>query len=233
MRRRQSIPPARARLGARLATAATALVLLAGCSGLAAPPPPPETTPTPVPSPTPPARPAAMKRSPCSLAYLTVGDLIAIDSQWAAGVQAATEQAKSWRPDARLVSLQVGCAPLEDGYRWQGVYFSPAAQSFYYSDSAFTEPAEADPNAVPTLPLDRISFTQLHLALAHAGYGDGAPLDAAGGVEVRLNTASDPYGPPGTPQDVVYHVAIEDQGQVRDIFVSGQNWTIYSYQDAG
>ncbi len=86
---------------------------------------------------------------------------------------------------------------------------------------------------MPTLPLDRISFTQLHLALARAGYGDDAPLEAAGGVEVRLNAPGDPYGPPGTPQDVVYHVAIDDQGQVRDIFVSGQNWTIYSYQDAG
>ena len=50
-----------------------------------------------------------------------------------------------------------------------------------------------------------------------------------GGVVIRLNVPEDPFGPPGTPQDVVYHVAVDDQGEVRDLFVSAADWTIHQY----
>lgn len=207
------------------------LVTLAGCAGLAAPPPP-EPAPTPVPTPTPvPVAQRTPEAIRCRGGHLTVGDLVAIDAEWAAGIQGAIERAKAWRADARLVSLRVTCQPLEPMFRWQGTFYSETAQSFFASDTAQTEPAEVDPTSVPTLPLDRIAFVQLRLALARAGYDDAAPLDAAAGVEVRLNAPTDPFGPPGTPADLVYYVAVEDQGEIRDLFVSGQNWTIYSYRD--
>jgi hypothetical protein len=203
---------------------------LAGCGGVAEPPSP-TARPTAV-APTPRSAqraPTAEVAGRCVDGRLTVGDLPAADEVWAAGVQAATERATAWRSDARLVSLRVGCEPLESGFRWQGTFYAESAQSFFLSDTGQTKPAEVDPASVPTLSQDRISFHELRLSLARAGYADSAKLSAANGVEVQLNAATDPFGPPGTPQAIVYHVAIDDQGEVRDLFVSGADWTIYQY----
>ena len=165
----------------------------------------------------------------CSGGRLTVGDLPEIDADWVAGIAAATETARLWQEDARLVRLRVGCQPLESIFRWQGTFYSDAAQSFFLSDTGQTEPAEVDPADVPTLPLDRISFRELYRSLARAGHNDQDELSATNGVTIRLNAPTDPFGPSGIPGDVVYHVAVEDQGEVRDIFVSGADWITYSY----
>ncbi|MFN8591220.1 MAG: hypothetical protein U0031_07110 [Thermomicrobiales bacterium] len=55
----------------------------------------------------------------------------------------------------------VGCA-LEPAFRWRGCCQS--AQSFFYSDTGLSEPAEIDPAAVPVLPLDQVNFQELHRA---------------------------------------------------------------------
>ena len=100
------------------------------------------------------------------------------------------------------------------------------------SDIAPT-PAEAmvDPASVPALPIEEVNFRELHLALARAGYDEDAELNPATGVTVRLNAPTDPFGPPDTPQGMVYYVAIAGQGTVQDLFVSSPGWTIHSYQD--
>jgi hypothetical protein len=209
------------------------LILLAGCDGISAPAPLiAESDPTPTPSPTPP--PIALQTpvpERCAGGRLRVGDLAMIGDEWAAGVQSAIELARAWRPDARLVTMQVGCAPLEAGFRWQGRFYSQTAQSFFLSDTGMSEPAEVDPASVPALPLDEVDFRQLHLALARAGYGEDAELNPATGATVRLNAATDPFGPPGTPEGLVYHVAVVGEGNVQDLFVSSPGWTIHSYQD--
>jgi hypothetical protein len=215
-----------------LAMMTSLALMLGGCGGVAVPPsaptaPPPAPTPmAELPTRPPPTPPAA----PCLGGRLTVGDLVAIDAAWAAGVAAATERAQRWRPDVRLVRVRVACQPLEPAFRWQGTFYSDSAQSFFLSDTGQTEPAEVDPASVLTLPLDRVSFRQLHLSLARAGYADDTPLSPTSGVTVRLNDPVDPFGPPGTPQNVVYHVAVAEQGEVRDLFVSAQGWTIHQYQ---
>jgi hypothetical protein len=167
----------------------------------------------------------------CAGGRLRVGDLAQVGDEWAAGVQSAIEAALAWRPDARLVMMQVGCAPLEAGFRWQGTFYSQIAQSFFFSDTGMSEPAEVDPAAVPALPLEEVDFHELHLALARAGYSDEAELNPASGALVRLNAPTDPFGPPDTPAGLVYHVAVVDQGNVQDLFVSSPGWTIHSYQD--
>ena len=48
---------------------------------------------------------------------------------------------------------------------------------------------------------------------------------------MRLNAPTDPFGPPDTPQGVVYHVAVVEQGIVQDLFVSGSSWTVHTYRD--
>ena len=225
--------PVRGRPVVPVAFAIAVLVLLAGCTGISAPAPLiAESDPTPTPSPTPP--PVSLQTPVpvrCDGGRLRVGDLAAIGDEWAAGVQSAIELARAWRPDARLVTMQVGCAPLEAEFRWQGRFYSQTAQSFFLSDTGMSEPAEVDPASVPALPLEEVDFRQLHLALARAGYGDEAELNPATGATVRLNAATDPFGPPGTPQGLVYHVAIAGEGNVQDLFVSSPGWTILSYQD--
>lgn len=229
-------PTDRGRAAARaLAFAAAATILLAGCSGVSMPEPriaAAVATATPSPAP-----PALAQRTPeldrCAGGRLRVGDLASVGDEWVGGVQTAIEIAHTWRTDARLVTVQVGCAPLEHGFRWQGTFYSQSAQSFFFSDTRMSEPAEIDPASVPALSLEEVDFRTLHLALARAGYSDDAELNPATGATVRLNAPTDPFGPPGTPQGLVYHVAIVDQGNVQDLFVSGVGWTIHSYQDAG
>ena len=216
-----------------LAFVLAAIILLVGCSGISAPTPliaesMPTGTPTPSPAPISLLTPEPER---CAGGRLRVGDLAAIGDEWGAGVQSAIETARAWRPDAVLVTMQVGCAPLETEFRWQGTFYSRTAQSFFYSDTGMSEPAEVDPASVPTLPVEEVNFREFHLALARAGYGEDAELNPATGATVRLNAPTDPFGPPDAPQGLVYYVAVAGQGTVQDLFVSSPGWTIHSYQD--
>jgi hypothetical protein len=224
--------PSRRRLPG-LAWLLLTLALLTGCTGLAAPTPHiaqavPSTTPSPTPAPLAMRTPEPQR---CAGGRLRVRDLVAVGDEWVAGVQSAIEIAHAWRPDAQLVSMRVGCAPLEASFRWQGTFYSQTAQSFFYSDTGMSEPAEIDPASVPTLPLQEVDFQGLHQVLAHAGYTEDADLDPATGATVQVNEPASPFGPPGTPQGLVYHVAIDRQGNVQDLFISGSGWTIHSYAD--
>jgi hypothetical protein len=211
--------------------ALAAIVILAGCSGMSGPSPLiAESEPTATPSPTPaPVSLLTPEPERCAGGRLRVGDLAIVGDEWVGGVQSAIETARAWRPDARLVAMQVGCAPLESGFRWQGTFYSQTAQSFFFSDTGMSEPAEIDPTSVPALPLDEVDFRELHLALARAGYQESAELNPATGATVRLNAPTDPFGPPGTPQGLVYHVAVIGQGTVQDLFISSPGWTMHSY----
>jgi len=214
-----------------VAFACTAVILLTGCSGISAPTPliaesMPTATPTPSPAPISLLTPTPER---CAGGRLRVGDLAAVGDEWGAGVQSAIETAHAWRPDARLVTVQVGCAPLEAGFRWQGTFYSETAQSFYYSDTGLTEPAEIDPASVPALPIEEVNFREFHRVLAKSGVIDAAELNPATGAIVRLNAPGDPFGPPGTPQGLVYYVGVMGQATVKDLFVSSQDWTMYPY----
>jgi hypothetical protein len=221
-------PPVRAIAGIVLM-----LCLLGGCSGVSVPTPliadsSPAITPSPTPVPLALLTPIAER---CAGGRLRVGDLAFVADEWGAGVQTAIEAALAWRPDARLVTMQVACAPLEAGFRWQGTFYSQTAQSFFSSDTGLSQPAEVDPASVPVLPLEQIDFRQLHQALVGAGFHEAAELNPASGATVRLNTPENPFGPPGTPQGLIYHVAIIDESAVQDLFISSPDWAIHTYQD--
>lgn len=212
--------------------ALAAALILVGCANDGAPSAPPDQTRSGPPtldastrSPSPPS----LSTVRCATGRLTVGDLPVIADDWQGGLATATERAQAWRADARLVSVRVACQPLDTAFRWQGVFYSDSAQSFFESDTGRTEPAEIDPTSVQTLPIDQIAFQELHRTLARAGYGDDRPLSATGGISMRLNTPTDPFGPPEMPPGVVYHVAASDGQETRDLFVGGADWTIRTY----
>jgi hypothetical protein len=78
-----------------------------------------------------------------------------------------------------------------------------------------------------------LDFLGLQRALARAGFPDTTELTATNGVEIRLNTELSPFGPPEAPKNVVYyHVALHNQGEVRDVFVHADAWIPYVYQAA-
>jgi len=168
--------------------------------------------------------------APCADGLLRVGDLPAIDASWRQGLDDATRIAHAWQADARLVSFQVGCQILAPGFRWRVTFYSPSLQLFFTSDTGATTPAETDPSKIPTLPTDGISFLTLRRALLKNGYPDTTEISPVDGVDVRLNTSDDPFGPPNAPTGVVYfHVAVIANGETKDLFVSAVDGTIYRY----
>jgi hypothetical protein len=216
-----------------LAVALCTLATLAGCSS-------PELAPTPRPSATSVAAVPALSATetstvdpsnePCSSGKLLIGDLPAIDRAWQKGIAEASDKATEWQQDAVLSNLRVVCQLFESQFRWQATFYSQNAQAFFSSDTREVVPASVDESEVSALEVNRLSFALLHRSLVEAGYGDEIEISPSSGVDIRVNSSSAPFGPPQAPNGVIlYHVAIEHLGEVRDIFVDSQDGKIYRY----
>lgn len=167
----------------------------------------------------------------CGMSRLKVGDLEDIDTTIAIGVERATEEAHLWQPDARLYTLRLGCPLLVTGVKWEGVYFSQAAQAFYETDTGKVEPVEVDPALIPTLAPDRFKMSMVYESLIEYGFTDDLLLTAQGGVTIKASTNELPFGPPGAPRGHVYaHMAIEQQDLIIDVWVSLTDGEIYTYR---
>ncbi len=166
----------------------------------------------------------------CTEGRLQVLDLDRADESLVGGVEAATEKAQHWQPDARLVELRLACPLLESGLLWHGEFYSDSAQSFINTDTGEIVPAEVEPDAIPTLVVDRISFQLVYRSLQRAGYGDELEVMPGSGVTVRTSTEETPFGPPSAPRGRVYfYVALLERGQVKDIWINADDGTIYRY----
>jgi hypothetical protein len=175
--------------------------------------------------------PVASVAPPCFDGRLRIRDLEGADESLAAGVEAAKQQALAWEEDARLVILHLGCPLLDIGYQWDGTFFSEAAQAFWLSGTDEIEAADNDPNTIKTLVTDGLSFTQLYNSLQRAGYSDDLVINVTNGVTITYNTKEEPFGPPIAPVNVIfYHVAIEQRGEIKDVWVSVEDGTIYRYE---
>lgn len=215
-----------------LVLVATLLLFPGGCGGIGAPSSTQEPTTERAATPAPKLEPTSDRTTsvPCASGGLTVGDLPVMDSLVAEGLAQMEAKATAWQSDARLTSLRVGCELLEPGFRWQATYFSDRAQAFYAADTGESFPAEVDPALVPDLPAEQLSFGLVRRSLAKAGYADDTPLSASVGIDIRVNTAGMPFGPPEAPDGVIlYHVAIELRGEVKDLFISNRDGAIYRY----
>lgn len=207
---------------------------LAGCGSPKLAPTPQPTIPdvqASAPGTIPPTATTGVAEKACASGKLRIGDLPAIDLVWRQGLEAATAKATEWQQDAVLSNLRVVCQLFEADFRWQATFYSRNAQAFFSSDTGEVVPSSVMESAVPRLNVDQLSFALLHTALANAGYGDDIGISPTSGVDIRVNSAAAPFGPPEAPDDVVlYHVAIERLGEVKDIFVDGSNGALYLYK---
>ena len=168
----------------------------------------------------------------CDRGRLTIGDLPAMDALRQDALQDATERARQWQEDAKLVALKVECAVLETDIRWAATYASVDAQSYFRGDTGETEPAETDVALLSTLPVEDVRFADLHAWLLDAdpAFRDDSELSPVSGVAIRLNTAASPFGPPDAPRGAVYfHVGVIQDGITQDLFVSASTGTVYRY----
>lgn len=167
----------------------------------------------------------------CGMSRLRVGDLKDIESTISSGVERATEEAQEWQGDARLYTLRLGCPLLVTGVKWEGVYFSQAAQAFYETDTGKVDPVEFDPSLIPTLEPDQFQLTMVHDSLIDYGFTDDLLLTAQGGVTIRVSTDELPFGPPSAPRGQAYaHMAIEQQDVIIDVWISLSDGTLYTYR---
>lgn len=168
---------------------------------------------------------------PCADGRLHVKDLAIADNSMADGITTARNAARKWRDDARLVILRLGCPLLEPGLRWDGTFFSDSAQAYITTETGQIEPAEDDPRTIPTLVTDGLSFRQVYRSLLKAGFDDNLELVPGSGVTVQMSTDQQPFGPPSAPRGQVYfHLAIEERGEVKDVWVNSTDGTIYRYE---
>lgn len=167
----------------------------------------------------------------CAMSRLRVGDLKSIDNTISLGVERATEEATQWQKDSRLFTLRLGCPLLVTGVKWEGVFFSSAAQAFYETDTGKVDPVEVDPSLIPTLAPDTFSMKMVYDALIDYGFTDDLLLTAQGGVTIKPSTNELPFGPPSAPRGQVFaHLAIEQQDVIIDVWVSMTDGAVYTYK---
>jgi hypothetical protein len=168
---------------------------------------------------------------PCFDGRLRIRDLDTVDEQIPGGLERVYELGLAWEDDAKLFSLRLGCPLLESGIQLDGVFFSRTAQAFYYTATNEIRATNSDPATIPILDTSsglQVSF--VYGSLVRAGFDENSLLAAIGGVTIRPNTEAQPFGPDSAPKDDVYfHVAIEDRGEVVDVWIASRDGKIYQY----
>jgi hypothetical protein len=198
----------------------------------ATPPASPVATPA-APAPTPGA-PVTEDPNACIDGRLRIRDLSAADEHLADGIEKVTARGLAWQADARLVELRLSCPLLKTGLQWEGSFFSATAQATFATDTSSVEPSEDAPDRVPYLDPSNVSFQVVHRSLLRAGFSDDLRLAAASSVTVRYSSDQHPFGPPTAPHEVVYvHVAVEERGVIKDVWINAQDGTIYRYDLEG
>lgn len=220
----------------RVACVVLALVLILIGSPARAQDATPPASPAPTsaaPTPTPGA-PVTEDPNACPDGRLRIRDLAMADQHLAEGVDRVTARALGWQQDARLVELRLSCPLLKTGLQWEGTFFSPSAQATFATDTAAVEPSEDEPDHVAYLDPSNVSFQVVHRSLLRAGFSDDLRLAAASSVTVRYSSDPHPFGPPTAPREQVYvHVAVEERGVIKDVWINAEDGTIYRYDLEG
>jgi len=168
---------------------------------------------------------------PCFDGRLRVRDLERADPYLPSGLTQVQEAGKAWEPDAILYSLRLGCPLLEPGFQLEGTFFSATAQAFYSTGTGDIQASDDRPGTITGLDTSKgVTVAFVYKSLLRAGFDPNSLLDVASGVTIQANTDSHPFGPPTAPTGAVYyHVAVVERGEVRDVWVSSADGTIYRY----
>ena len=168
---------------------------------------------------------------PCFDGRLRIRDLEDADSQIPKSLENVTSAGKAWESDAVLFSLRLGCPLLDVGYQLEGTFFSATAQAFYSTGTGETVASNDSPGTITGLDTSQgITVAFVYSSLIRAGFAPDSLLDVASGVTIQTNTKSHPFGPPSAPTGAVYfHVAVVERGEVRDVWISSSDGTIYRY----
>lgn len=172
--------------------------------------------------------------APCHDGRLRIRDLAEIDNEFNSDLEELSARALAWQQDARLVELRLACPLLTTGLELEGTFFSETAQANFLTDTADIQPAEEAPEDVPFLDIDGVAFEEAYRSLLRAGFSEDLLLASASSVTVRLSTDLNSFGPPTAPRGVVYvHVAVEERGQIKDVWIDATDGTIYRYEMEG
>ncbi len=168
---------------------------------------------------------------PCFDGRLRIRDLDSVDDQIPAGLEQVYVLGGDWEDDATLFSLRLGCPLLETGIQVDGVFFSKTAQAYYHTATNEVRATNSDPATIPILDTSQgLEVSFVYRSLIRAGFNEDSLLAAVGGVTVRPSTDDQPFGPPSAPKgDVYFHVAIEDRGEVVDLWIASRDGKIYQY----
>ncbi len=230
---REHRPPKPGGLISRFATLSLLLLLLSACGPLGGSDPAP--TPTGL-AETPTVEPGTeADRVPCEDGRLLVRDLPAIDEIWPSELAAATELANAWEADAILTELRITCQLFDSGFRVQATFYSDEAQALYATDTNESQPFDvAEDVIIPTVDVSVVSFSDLRAILLDADFEDTAQLQPSTGVDIRINSEVQPFGPDTVPLGATLsHVAIERLGEVNDLFIEPSTGDIYRFAGPG
>lgn len=179
-------------------------------------------------------QPDSTEQGECSDGRLRIRDLENADRTVAEGLDQVQARADEWQQDASLIELRLSCPLLMTGLQWEGTFFSESAQAIFSTDTMDVEPVEQAPDEIPYLDVDGISFQRVYRSLIRAGFAADLKLASASSVTVRLSSDLLPFGPPTAPSGERYvHVAVEERGVIKDVWINVQDGTIYRYDIEG
>lgn len=166
---------------------------------------------------------------PCQGGRLVIGRLDETQNDWDQGIQTATEDARQWQSDARLIEGRLACGFLSAGAVVKATFYSDTARSLFFRYTGETRPVDPGVPAPPQLFSESMKFADLKATLLDAGFAATAEVDPSSGINVRYNGTTTPFGPPSAPEEtIIVHTILVEDGMVQDVFVDAGRWQIVS-----
>ncbi len=165
----------------------------------------------------------------CESGRLHVGQIPELAGPWAITIEADRSLAVEWRPDAVLVTTDLGCGFRADQPRIRTTFFSADARGLWDPETAQLRPLDPGDPAPKELPAANVDWDVVHDTIVGLGFTDDDQIGASG-ITVRLRTDQARFGPDSIPSEtVVVHLTIGDGAATRDVYLDGVTGETYSF----